>query len=455
MDRTEPTPQPAKSAKDAINAMYATGAAKTGLSDYLASSAKEIINAAPSTKKRDQKSASSLHRHDSGHRESTRPSASALMRQAAPKPPLKPKPIASSVDPLASKAEVAAQRSAAQRAKARTTGSSSASVVRTSLKLGPKKPPMISKAPAVSRNSARRPAGDTLRAKKQSLAIKPVPRPVHTDNPRVFQDIVRPHTQVSQPQSATRPASNTTKARLAPATPKTHRPLDSIKNRFRPAPKGYATNDPRRQRPYKAEDFLNPSHSMPEDTPSTEQPDRATHIYGMIEAPREYSDLPRWAKTANNLDAASAAVQASSDGTGLGVIEDYGDPIAHKSDQLDHPDNNRYALSSQSPFFLQTVEVDKRPLSGGPSIREQVETPLSASQNLTERPKKNRYEKKTKPAKKPKATAEPVSQPSSRDDLTVIIPSAHRSHIPLFLLLLITILLGAAVGALAYLFFFQ
>lgn len=454
MDRTEPTPQPAKSAKDAINAMYAAGSAKTGLGDYLASSAKEIINSTSSAKKRDDKSAASLHRRDTGRRESIRPSASALLRPAAPRPPLKPKPISNSVDPLASKTEVAAARSVAQRAKSNTASSSASSVVHTSLKLGPKKPPLISRAPASSRNSARRPVGDALRAKKQSPTIKPIPRVAHTDNPHVFQDIVRPRTQDVIPPKArpiVKPAQSSTKARLAPANPKPNRPLDSIKNRFRPAPKGYATNDPRRQRSYKAEDFLNPSHSMPADAPSTEQPDRATHIYGMIEAPREYSDLPRWAKKTNDLDAATAAAQASS-GSQLGVVEDYGDPIAHKSDQPDHPDNNRYALSSQSPFFLQNTEVDKRPLSGGPSTREPAGTAVYAGQNLTDRPKHNRYERKPKPVKKPKAAA---SQFSTRDDLTVIIPSAHRSHIPLFLLLLITILLGVAVGALAYLFFFQ
>lgn len=451
---SEPTPQPAKSAKDAINAMYAAGAKKTGLSDYLASSAKEIINSTPSAKKRDDKSAASLHRHDN-RRESVRPSASTLLRQAAPKSPQKPKPIASSVDPLTSKAEIAVARSVANRAKTSST-SPTAAVVRTSLKLGPKKPPLISRAPASSLNSARRPAGDTLRAKKQSPAIKPIPRATHTENPRVFQDVIRPRPQDIVPPKARaeKPAPKDAKARLAPATPKSNRPLDSIKNRFRPAPKGYATNDPRRQRPYKAEDFLNPSHSMPADAPSTEQPDRATHIYGMIEAPREYSELPRWAKKTNDLDAATAAAQASSDSQ-LGVVEDYGDPIAHKSDQPDHPDhpdNNRYALSSQSPFFLQNAEVDKRPLSGGPSTREPAGTSVYAGQKLIDRPKHNRYEKKPKPAKKPKTS---TPQSSSRDDLTVIIPSAHRSHIPLFFLLLITILLGVAVGALAYLFFFQ
>lgn len=450
---SEPTLRPAKSAKDAINAMYAAGTKKTGLSDYLASSAKEIINSTPSAKKRDDKSAASLHRHDTNRRESVRPSASTLLRQAAPKSPQKPKPIASSVDPLASRAEIAVARSVAQRAKSSPT-SSTAAMVRTSLKLGPKKPPIVSRAPASSLNSARRPAGDALRAKKQSPVIKPIPRAAHTENPHVFQDVIRPRPQDIVPPKARaeKPAPKDAKARLAPAAPKTNRPLDSIKNRFRPAPKGYATNNPRRERPYKAEDFLNPSHSMPADVPSSEQPDRTTHIYGMIEAPREYSELPRWAKKTNDLDAATAAAQANSDGSELGVVEDYGDPIAHKSDQPDHPDNNRYALSSQSPFFLQNAEVDKRPLSGGPSTREPAGTSVYAGQKLTDRPKHNRYEKKPKPAKKPKTT---TSQSSSRDDLTVIIPSAHRSHIPLFLLLLITILLGVAVGALAYLFFFQ
>lgn len=442
MDQTEPTLKPAKSAKDAINAMYADGAAKTGLGDYLASSAKEIINASPSTKKRDSKSASSLHRHDGGRRESVRPSASSLLRQAAPKPPQKPKPIENSVDPLAVETEVAVAKSATKRVESASV-STAPSVVRTSLKLGPKKPPVISRAPAVAKNSARRPAGDTLRAKKQS----PVVRPTHTNNPRVFQDVVRPAAPAERPAGS---ASSAAKARLAPAAPKANRPLDSIKNRFRPAPKGYAVSDPRVKRPYKAEDFLNPTHSMPKDAPSTEQPDRATHIYGMIEAPRQYSELPRWAKATHDLEAASAAAQASPDAK-LGVIEDYGDPIAHKSDQPDHPDNNRYALSSQSPFFLQSAEVDKRPLSGGPATREPVGTTVYAGQNLTDRPKHNRYEKKQKPAKKPKST----TTTATRDDLTVIIPSAHRSNVPIFLLLIITILLGAVVGALAYLFFFQ
>lgn len=61
--------------------------------------------------------------------------------------------------------------------------------------------------------------------------------------------------------------------------------------------------------------------------------------------------------------------------------------------------------------------------------------------------RKNIYAKKNK------------SKTDTRQDLpqrpTVIVPASRRSKVPLFFLILFTIILGAVVGAAAYLCFFQ
>ena len=95
--------------------------------------------------------------------------------------------------------------------------------------------------------------------------------------------------------------------------------------------------------------------------------------------------------------------------------------------------NTRYALGERSPFFLQSVSVEKRPLSSGrPSARTTA--------------RKNVYPKK--PTPKPEKAPKP-SLP------TIVVPDSHRSKAPLIALIIFTILLGALVGAAAYLFFFQ
>lgn len=95
--------------------------------------------------------------------------------------------------------------------------------------------------------------------------------------------------------------------------------------------------------------------------------------------------------------------------------------------------NTRYALGERSPFFLQSVSVEKRPLSSGrPSARTTA--------------RKNVYPKK--PTPKPEKAPKPELP-------TIIVPDSHRSKGPLIALIIFTILLGALVGAAAYLFFFQ
>lgn len=92
---------PVRSAKDAINPMYAQEPDKR-LSSYLAKSAKEIINSGGSNG--DQKSAASLHQHAAKRRiEMERPSASGILRAASPEPPIIIDDSSRGMDPLAQK----------------------------------------------------------------------------------------------------------------------------------------------------------------------------------------------------------------------------------------------------------------------------------------------------------------------------------------------------------------
>lgn len=102
----------------------------------------------------------------------------------------------------------------------------------------------------------------------------------------------------------------------------------------------------------------------------------------------------------------------------------------------------RPPLGATSPF-LKSVSVEKRPLSGESKPRP---TPISKASD--------RKSRKSSGSKKSASSPYDLrSAPPSRP--TVIIPASRRSKFPLFLLVVITILLGAAVGASVYLCFFQ
>lgn len=116
------------------------------------------------------------------------------------------------------------------------------------------------------------------------------------------------------------------------------------------------------------------------------------------------------------------------------------------------PDNNRYSLGGESPF-LRSVNVEKRPLSNSPKKlspkverRSTVGSTEIAKKSTLKPGRKNQYPKG-------KAMSTPRQDLPTRP--TVIVPSNRRSKAPLFFLVLITIILGAAVGAAVYLCFFQ
>lgn len=459
---------PVRSAKDAINAMYAQeGGAR--LSDYLATSAQEIINANGRAVK-NAKSAANLHRGAIKHQmEYVQPSASGILRTAKPQKPAAPSNVSSAMDPLARKNTITPPR----RPTKKPTPVNTVPIVKSSLKLGPKKTP-LRMAPQNLQNQSRR--VDGINAQKGATNLEKIlasrkshprtnanpanpanpqsntssaapnaaeaiqvmqaatanamgvpgpqtqpkaPRP-HCPRPRggLMQDIVRPSRSA---QSVPNPTSAPVTPVASPtaSTQAKQGPLDSIKRRFQAAPKGFAKTKPETQ----------PAGYTGYEDIATPTPKPAVEIYGMME------DEPIDAKPAD----------------GLGVVEDYhpqGESVTQKVAEGSGgaaPDNNKYAIKGQSPFFLKSVKVEKRPLSDAPRSKKST----ASEGTLYEKPskeslgKKNTYEKKSSPKK-----AVPTKP-------TVIVPASRRSKAPLIILMILTVILGAAFGAFIYLFFFK
>lgn len=490
----ESSAQPIRSAKDAINAMY-SGNSTHRLSDYLAAST-QGMKASNKQSSPASKSASSMHRHSTEPRriESVRPSAASLLKTAggqtkALRPvrtslKLAPKKPPLTAPPSSLRAEKATLPAAQRLIRPRKgqislsrelTNRKSISGVRKVADIKTAAAINTIKAAATTATSSKAPA--SAKATTKSVTPKPtsVKAAVASSNgrQRVFQDVIRParpSTALSDPssakhseESATATTSKTAKkSKTKTPKAKTSKPLDSIKNRFRLAPKGYAAanaSEADKGRPYRVEDFMNPSHPVKEAVKET------IHFYGMTDGPEPASDthlseVPLWA----NPDSATAPANEGD----LGVVEDFRPQTATSNAQTapDHshptqtplstPDNSRYALGGDSPFFLKSVTVEKRPLSDGPTrLSQETENPIYAAQHLDSpaKSRKNVYDKKSsKPAKKASKTKKTVPK---NTEPTVIIPARRRSHGALFLLLLITVILGAVVGAAAYLFLFQ
>ncbi|MBQ6396027.1 hypothetical protein IJH89_00370 [Candidatus Saccharibacteria bacterium] len=113
------------------------------------------------------------------------------------------------------------------------------------------------------------------------------------------------------------------------------------------------------------------------------------------------------------------------------------------------------ASSGKSPF-LPSYNIDKRPLSS--SVREKKDDNyeklsfLGVSDASSERPRKNVYEKSKKSDLKSKAGEKSKKSEKSSPKKTVRIIDApeEKTGLPLPVVMLITILLGAAVGAGVY-----
>ena len=93
---------------------------------------------------------------------------------------------------------------------------------------------------------------------------------------------------------------------------------------------------------------------------------------------------------------------------------------------------SKYTLSGKSPF-LSSYNVEKRPLSD--SIKEK---------KVEEIPKKNVYEKPKK------STEKPDKKSSKKEPVVVIDQPKNSSGLSLVIIIILTVILGAAVGAGAY-----
>lgn len=449
--------RPVRSAKDAINAMYAQDSNKR-LSNYLATSAKEIINSAGLTG--DNKTAASLHQHATKRRiEMARPSASGLFRAAAGEEPVIPSDTTSAMDPLAHKTAPARQPRIIKPREEQSTPP----VIKTSLKLGPKKTPTILNAEAKARTARRKglngQKGQTALAEllaSRSASVKTVahnsPRPIdditspaattpvdaHTaealrimrqsvkkatgaplDDPSstkpqfkkrtsrgIMQDIIRP----AKPYNTTTKTTSRTASKQTPPRTTNGLPSDSVKHRFEAAPKGYTA----------APQTISNDYIGFNDTATSKPP---VEIYGLMdeEPTGKRPDTP--------------------------IVEDYQPKDTAKSSSTDAktPDGNKYSIQGQSPFFLKSVTVEKRPLSGSIGTK-----PTTTS------PEGTLYQR---PASTPIGTKNVYDRQEAKKSLptkpTVIIPASRRSKAPLIFLMILTVLLGGAVGAFVYLCFFQ
>lgn len=114
--------------------------------------------------------------------------------------------------------------------------------------------------------------------------------------------------------------------------------------------------------------------------------------------------------------------------------------------QDESPDNNFYSLGGKSPF-LTNYSVDKRPLSNSiPKDNKKNFSKITyegdkVSEPKEELPRKNVYEKKSldTPSKK-KETKE-------RSPVTIIEDEGEKGGVPIIVIIILTIILGAAVGA--------
>lgn len=477
--KTEP-PVPVTSAKAAINAMYAEHAHRT--EPVLAPSAREAVNAAASQGAgRNAKSASNLH-HGSIQKniekniDTSRTSAAALLTRAkSPKPSTKETNAANSYDPLASR--LSSVKPALKASKA--PDKQEIPVIRTSLKLGssakPKPKPVILPPNARMAKSARpvsnlrsktgiitrRPSdvqiiqpnsinpstakrlsggakqlatGDVnalevqILPSKKSLPVK-APAQVVKSAPSAPARVPRPAGPVRDPQMVGGAPRRATKPGSAPLWPAAAATALSPKPKFRPAPKGYASATPTGIPANSSYVMATPPkinfarHSVPEAD------------FGVVEDYHPSSTPEPLGDKVASPAKSKESKEVKADNT-----SNYSFSLKKKP-----ADNNRYALGGQSPF-LKSVSVEKRPLSDNSAPgRTKIARPV-IEDKPTKASRKNVYAKK-------KSKSEVRQELPQRP--TVIVPASRRSKVPLFFLILFTIILGAVVGAAAYLCFFQ
>ena len=161
---------------------------------------------------------------------------------------------------------------------------------------------------------------------------------------------------------------------------------------------------------------------------------------------KEASDLEDELNALDELDAISDDLEAE-----IADFVEEPKPLFDDSKSTpDTPDTNKYSLGGRSPF-LSSVKVEKRPLSGlVPTSTRTIRTEAKA-------PIRNTYRAKIKQViSKEKDSPKPESKPARRHETTIIsTPESHSHTIGLAIAITLTIILGALIGAVLYLIFFQ
>jgi hypothetical protein len=154
---------------------------------------------------------------------------------------------------------------------------------------------------------------------------------------------------------------------------------------------------------------------------------------------REVAELEEELNTLDELDAISDDLEAE-----IADFVEEPKPMFEKPKKADAPDGNRFSLGGRSPF-LASVKVEKRPLSGLvpdeeiQPIKKEVKTPL-----------KNAYRAKIKQVLK-----SDDKEVVHRETTIVSTPNTPIHNISLAFAILLTVILGALIGAVVYLVFFQ
>ena len=149
-------------------------------------------------------------------------------------------------------------------------------------------------------------------------------------------------------------------------------------------------------------------------------------------------------------------IDAFVDDKNEGFLDDI-DEIEKKVEEDTSRNNDRYVLGGRSPFI--NTEVEKRPLSGGNKTLESTAVAATPVSRLGGKPTKahGRYVPYNEPIPHKNIYARTVAKEKrSKDVPTMVVDDTPKtSKISLIIAILLTIILGATVGAIAYLALFQ
>lgn len=265
-------------------------------------------------------------------------------------------------------------------------------------------------------------------------AAKPVTKPAPKPAPKaVIKPVIR-----TAPKPAPKPAS-------MPALKTVVRPV--IKTSTRPAMKTAPRPVARPAMRPVEEELLDDEPLMDDDELSLALAgfaDDDDSSLGLIDnLSKEASDLEDELNALDELDAISDDLESE-----IADFVEEPKPIFEKK-KADVKDTSRFGLGGRSPF-LSSVKVDKRPLSS-----------LASSESKTVKtaektPLKNSYRDRIKQVISKDKESRPEPKPLRRRETTIIsTPESHSHNIGLAIAIVLTIVLGALIGAVLYLVFFQ